>query len=380
VTVQADAVLIGGGVMGCAIGWRLAQAGVDTIILERAIPGAEASSAAAGILAAQEEARGPGPLADLALRSRARFPELAAELRAATGVDIGHRECGLTAVCLEPGDEDRLEQRYAWQRAAGLRLEWLRGDALRAREPALAPAIATGLHFPDDGQVEPRAYLRALALAAAGAGARFMTGAHVRRVVHDGPRVAGVEVEGELVAARTVVVAAGSWSALVEGGDLPPRSVRPMRGQIAQLETRPPAIRGTIVCASGYVVGRADGRVLAGSTMELVGYEKQVTAGGLHHVLDVALRLAPGLASAPVTETWANFRPATDDELPFIGPTQHEGLLVATGHFRNGILLSPITADLIAELVVRGRTSLDLGPFLALRALHGRHPEGPVSD
>src|SRR5215470_6080472 len=128
--MKADAVIIGGGVMGCAIGWRLAQAGVDTVVLERAIPGAEASSAAAGILAAQEESRGPGPLTELALRSRARFADVAAELRAATGVDIGHRACGVTAVCLEPGDEARLEARYRWQRAAGQRLEWLAGDEL----------------------------------------------------------------------------------------------------------------------------------------------------------------------------------------------------------------------------------------------------------
>src|SRR6266705_817440 len=158
--MRADTVIIGGGVMGCAIAWRLAQAGVDTVVLERAIPGAEASSAAAGILAAQEESRGPGPLTELALRSRARFAEVAAELRAATGVDIGHRACGLVAVCLAAGDEARLEARYGWQRDAGQRLAWLRGAELAACEPALDPAIAAGLHFPDDGQVEPRAYLR----------------------------------------------------------------------------------------------------------------------------------------------------------------------------------------------------------------------------
>ena len=142
-----------------------------------------------------------------------------------------------------------------------------------------------------------------------------------------------------------------------------PRAVRPMRGQIAQLETRPPAIRGTIVGPAGYLVGRADGRVLVGSTMELAGYDRRVTAGGLRHVLDHALRLAPGLADAPVSETWANFRPTTEDRLPVLGHAPVEGVIVATGHFRNGILLSAITADVVRELVVEGRASVDLAPF-----------------
>jgi glycine oxidase len=364
---MTDVIVIGGGVMGCGIAWRLAQAGQSVLVLERAIPGAEASSAAGGILAAQEESHAPGPLFDLALRSRARFRDVAVELREATGIDIGHRECGLIAVAVSEEEEAALERRYGWQRDRGLPLTWLRGDELRAREPALGPAARAGLAFPDDGQVEPRAYLRALAQAAARAGARFVQGAYVRRVVHAGGRVAGVELEGELLEARRVVIAAGSWSALVDGAELAPRSVRPMRGQIARLETRPPAVRGTLTGAGGYLVGRPDGSVLAGSTMELVGFDKRVTAGGLHHVLDVAVRLCPALADAPVVDTWANFRPTTDDRLPILGPGPKDGLLIATGHFRNGILLSPITADVIADLVVRGRAAVDLAPFALSR-------------
>src|SRR5262249_58902231 len=153
-----------------------------------------------------------GPLTELALRSRARFADVAAERHAATGVDIGHRVAGVLAVCLEPDDVARLEARYGWQHAAGQRLEWLRGDELRAREPALDPAIERGLWFPDDGQVDPRAYLRALALAAAKAGVRFVTGAYVRRVVHDGRRAAGVEAKVEQVPAGTAAIASASWS------------------------------------------------------------------------------------------------------------------------------------------------------------------------
>jgi glycine oxidase len=365
---SADCVVIGGGVMGCAVALRLAQAGVKTVVLERSIPGAEASAAAAGILAGQEEADGPGPMAELQLASRALFAGLAAELRDATAIDIGYRETGLMRASFGDDDAVGLDARYAWQRERGLRLEWLDGAAAREREPALSEKVARALVFPDDGQLDPRPYLRALSVAAVRAGAEFVSGAYVRRVLHDGTRVEGVDLEGGAIATGRVVIAAGSWSSLVEGSGLPTQAVRPMRGQIVQVETRPPAVHGTIVSPrGGYVVGRADGRVLCGSTMESAGFEKAVTAGGLVTVLDVALELAPGLADAPVTETWANFRPATADGLPILGPAPLGGLCFATGHFRNGILLSAITAELVRDCVTGATPRLDLAPFLIQR-------------
>lgn len=361
---SAECVVIGGGVMGCGIALRLAQAGVRTVVLERAIPGAEASSAAGGILAAQEEAEGAGPVAALSLASRARIPALVDELRALTAIDVGYRETGCLRLCADDAQVAATEDRVAWQRAAGLRLAWVRGNrALRELEPSIDERWEVGLHFPDDHQLEPRAYVRALSQAAALAGATFVTGAYVRRVVHEGGRVVAVDVEGGRVATPRVVVAAGSWTSLVDGLGLPPAAVRPMRGQIAMLETRPPAVRGTIFAPGGYLVGRADGRVLCGSTMELAGYDRSVTAGGLAHVLGLALSVIPGLARAPVVETWANFRPTTDDRRPILGASAVDGLFLATGHFRNGILLSPITAEIIRDLVVHGRSAHDVAPF-----------------
>jgi glycine oxidase len=370
VSRETDCVIIGGGVMGCSIALRLSQAGVRTTVLERSIPGAEASSAAAGILAGQEESEGPGPLTTLSIASRARFAALAEELRALTGIDIAYRKVGVLSLAATAADEERLERRYGWQRDAGQRLEWLRGRELAACEPHLAPGWRSGLYCPDDHQLDPRPYARALSQAAAAAGARFVTGAYVRRVVHDGTRVQGVELDGERIEAAHVVVAAGSWSSLVEGITLPPSTVKPVRGQIVLCETRPPAVRGTIVSPGGYVVGRADGRVLCGSTMEQAGYDRSVTAGGLAHVLGLALAIVPSLASAPVIETWANFRPTTDDHLPILGEANIRGLVFATGHFRNGILLSPITAEIVRDLVTTGRAAhFDAAAFSPARVL-----------
>jgi len=369
VSRETDCVIIGAGVMGCSIALRLAQAGVRTTVLERAIPGAEASSAAAGILAGQEESEGPGPLTTLSLASRARFPALAEELRTLTGIDIGYRPVGVLSLAASAEDEERLERRYGWQREAGQRLEWLRGAQLAACEPQLAPAWRSGLYFADDHQLDPRPYARALSQAAAAAGARFVTGAYVRRVLHDGAHVQGVELDGTRLEATHVVVAAGSWSSLVEGITLPPATVKPVRGQIVLCETRPPAVRGTIVSPGGYVVGRADGRVLCGSTMEQVGYDRSVTAGGLAHVLGLALGIVPALASAPVIETWANFRPTTSDHLPILGEARIAGLVFATGHFRNGILLSPITAEIVRDIVVGASARTDAAAFSPARVL-----------
>jgi glycine oxidase len=189
----------------------------------------------------------------------------------------------------------------------------------------------------------------------------------VRRVVHDGARVVGVAVEDRTIESPRVIVAAGSWSGLVEGAALPPGSVRPMRGQIVELQTRPPKFTHVLFAPGGYLVPRADGRVLVGSTMELVGFRKEVTCAGLASLCSLAARAVPALAEAPVERFWANFRPYTDDHLPLLGPTPIRGLHLATGHFRNGILLTPITAEAVAAAALDEPPPVDLGPFSVAR-------------
>jgi glycine oxidase len=358
-----DIAIVGGGIMGSAIALRLAQHGVSVTVIERGIPGAEASSAAAGILGPQMEAEGPGPLLELGLKSRALYPELAAELREMTGIDVGYDRSGVLAVALDAAGERDLDARAAWQLARGLRADRLGGDEARVREPALGPDVRAALAFPDDGQVVARELARAFSQAAAVAGARFVTGRYVRRVVVEAEAVTGLELDGETLPAGVVVVAAGSWSGLVEGAGVPPGIVRPARGQLVSIDTRPPLFRSVVSAPGGYLVPRRDGTVLAGSTVEMAGFKKQVTVAGLAGILTLARTLVPALADAPVTSTWSNFRPYTEDHLPVLGTTNVRGLVLATGHFRNGILLAPITADSIAALIATGHSPTDLAPF-----------------
>jgi glycine oxidase len=363
----ADVAIVGGGVMGCAIALRLAQRGVAVTVIERGIPGAEASSAAGGILAPQWEAEGPGPMLDLGLASRALYPDFAVELRELTSVDVGYARDGMLDAAWDEPRTVALAVRRAWQVERGLRAELLSGGDLRALEPHLGPRVHRALHLPDEGHVNARALVSALSQAAAIAGARFLKGRYVRRVVIAGNRVTGVELDQETLAAGTVVIAAGSWSSLVEGGGVSPPMVRPARGQMVAIDVRPRLFRRVIAVDGGYLVPRLDGTVLAGSTLEMVGFRKEVTVEGLAKILDMARALVPDLGAAPVVETWSNFRPYTDDELPVIGTAGPQGLVIATGHFRNGILLTPITAQLICELITTGTSSLDLTPFSPAR-------------
>jgi glycine oxidase len=365
---KPDVAIIGGGVMGCGVALRLAQRGLAVTVIERGIPGAEASSAAAGILGPQMESDTPGPLLELGLRSRALYPALAAELRDATGIDIGYLKSGVLAVAFDAAQEADLAARRTWQLARGLRVETLSPTSVRTLEPALSPELVAALRFPDDGQVNARELARGLSQAAAAAGATFLQGRYVRRVLIDRGAAVGVELDGELLAAGAVVVAAGSWSGLVEGAGVPAQVVRPARGQLASIETRPPILRHVIsLHGRGYLVPRRDGSVLAGSTMEMVGFRKEVTVAGLAQILTMAHTLVPALADAPITSTWSNFRPYTEDHLPVLGLTPVRGLVLATGHFRNGILLAPMTAQVIAELVMTGQSTFDLSPFAISR-------------
>jgi glycine oxidase len=280
---------------------------------------------------------------------------------------VGYRECGALEVSLRATDARRLARRVAWQQP---RPRLLARRALAEREPSLGPRVVAGVAFEHDARVDPRVLFRALHIAAAQSGVEFRSGAMVRRVVSEGGRAAGVALDdGSVVRARDVIVAAGSWTTLVEGLGIKAGAVVPARGQIVELETPEPLLESVIVGPRAYLVPRDDGRVLVGSTMEFVGYRREVTAGAVRDLLDAALELVPALASANLKQSWSSFRPYTKDELPLIGPTATPGLWLASGHHRNGILLAPVTAAVVAQLVLGKRSRVPLAPFAPDRAL-----------
>ncbi|MFW5876742.1 MAG: glycine oxidase ThiO [Myxococcota bacterium] len=355
-----DVLVVGGGVMGCAVALRLAEAGVRVEVLERSVPGAEASSAAAGILGAAIEAQHGGPALSLGRRSRELHDALSEQLLRDHGIDVGLRGCGLMLAAFDGDELGRLDAMLEVWRTADVRAERLEGEEARRREPSLSTEVHGAVDLPDEGQIDPPTLLKGLAIAAERAGATFRSGAQVHRVRIEHGRAIGVETDGEFLPAGQVVVAAGSWTSLVGGVSIPEKTIQPVKGQIVACETRPPVFRRIVFGGGGYVVPRPDGRTLCGSTEERVGFRRAVTFAGLGRVLSLACRLAPSLGDAPVQGHWASFRPGTPDDLPLIGNAGAEGLWLASGHYRNGILLAPVTAEITADLVLGRDTRPEL--------------------
>ena len=364
--MTSDIVVIGAGIHGCATALRLAQAGARVTVLERSVPGAEASSAAGGILSPGVEAQHGGPLLTLAQDSMRRWPALVEELESATGVDLAYRANGTLRIVFSAAEAAAWRADLPRLVALGVAAEWLDGADLRTLEPALAGTVCGGFHFRGEASLDPKPLLRALAIAAAGAGVRFVTG-QVRRIAVEQGRVAGVEHSTGRIAADSVLLAAGAWSCLVEGSGLPAGAVRPVRGQMVVLEARKDLVARVVFSPQGYLVPRPDGRILCGSTMEEAGFEKAVTASGMLSILGMAVGTAPELATAPYLESWSNFRPATADGLPILGPGNVPGLFYSTGHHRHGVLLAPASADLVAASLLGEAPAPDLTPYSAAR-------------
>lgn len=344
--------IVGGGVMGCATALALTQRGVEVVVLERAVPGAEASSAAAGILGAQAELHGREDDAALFVRAREGWPSWAAALREASGLDVGWRRSGVLRVARTEDERAELMREVVWQSERGMRAELLEPARARELEPQLTESILAAAHFPDDAQVDPPALLRALMAAIAlDPRAAIRSGTTVERLLIEGDRCVGVKLDDGELRAEATVLAAGSWSSLVPGVPTTVPAVRPVRGQMVLLDERPPRLRTIVFGAGGYVVPRGDGRVLCGSTMEHVGFRKEVTAGGVQVILASALACVPSLASAQLAGTWSNFRPHAEKGA-LVGASPLEGLFLATGHYRNGILLAKTTADAVTEAIL----------------------------
>jgi glycine oxidase len=362
--VIADVVILGGGVIGCATAWELARRGLSVVVVERDTPGLGATSAAAGMLSPLSESEEAGPFLELALSSLDRYPSFVAALFEETGIDVEYRQRGKLEVAFDEAGEARLRATYGWRREAGFVVDWLDADEARRMEPALSPRARAGLFNARDHQVDNRRLGRAAWLAAERAGARFLTGTPALAIRSAAGRVRGVALaNGEVVTAPRVVLALGSWSGGLDG--LPrPLPVFPVRGEIIALEAAPSPLTRVVSTGRCYLVSRAEGRVLVGATAERAGFQSRATAGGVQKLLAAAIEAVPALAGAPIAELWGGLRPGTPDTLPILGPDPEvEGLVYATGHYRNGILLAPITAQLVMAAVVGERPALSLAPF-----------------
>ena len=363
--------IVGGGIVGFGIAMRLAQGGAEVTVFERSMPGTEASFAAGGILGAQAEADRPGPFLDLCVESRARFPAFAREVEELAGVDVGYLPSGVLEVASSERAHEALATRVRWQTQSGLAAELLSGAEARAMEPELSPELLGAAYFPDDHQVDNRKLMRGLMLACGALGVTVQLG-HVQTVHLEHGRATGVDVDGALQRGDAVVLAAGAWSGLIQGWGLSGPHIRPARGQMLMFQTQRPLLRKIIYTERGYLIPRADGRIIAGSTLEFTGFQKVVTAAGIARIVGQALLACPALEHAELIESWSGLRPYSDDRLPFLGAGPSGGLFLATGHFRNGILLAPVTADLIADAVLGRRPTLSLAPFRYDRATSSR--------
>jgi glycine oxidase len=351
-----DAVFVGGGVIGLACAWRAAQRGACVVVLERAEPGAGATGVAAGMLAPVGELTfGEPELLELTLAAARLYPDFVAELEAATGESTGYARQGALHVALDRDEAAQLRRVHDLQRSLELEAEWLPPRRCRDLEPGLTPSFNGGVFAPDEAAVDPRALTLALLAALAAAGAEVWTGTEVVAGLFDGERLVGVRTaDGAELGAGVVVLAAGAWSGQAEWLPEPARPpVRPVKGEIVELRTRDGAAPCKRILASErvYLVPRPDGRLIVGATSEEQGFDTTVTAGGVHELLREAYRLLPDVAEMELVDAMAGLRPATPDNLPLVGPGAIDGLLLATGHYRNGILLAPLTADAVAALL-----------------------------
>ncbi len=348
---SSDIAIIGGGVIGLSIAWRLAAQGATVTVLDSGEPG-QATQAAAGMLAPLAECRAPSSLLPLALDSLRRYPDFAAALREQTGMDISLCGPGLLRVARTEDEEDALCRTHSWQRDAGLPLRWLSGDEARVLEPSLCPQVRAAVLSLDERHVPPRRLHRALQAACLQSRVRLLH-CTVTEFNCERARVTCVQTAQGRIPCGEVVIAGGAWSAELAARLKAAFPVRPVRGQTVTLRPTVP-LRHTLYSPNGYLVPRPDGTVLAGATEEDAGFDARPTAEGVASLLLSAMSLVPALAEAAWDNVRVGLRPVTPDGMPLLGRVPGwENVSVAAGHGRNGILLAPLTADALADWLLR---------------------------
>jgi glycine oxidase len=370
-----DAVIVGGGIIGGSIAFNLAQRNLRVAVLDRQELMHEASWAAAGMLSPAPDCPAAIPLVPLGRASLALYPRFVAAVEDASGLRTRYRAGGAVEVICH-GDAGReLSTLVALHRGLGLACEPLRLEEARNMEPALGRDVQAAALLPDECSIEPRAMASAVLAAAASASVTLCPGVEVISLARDGNKCVGVKVSsGEHFHAGHVVLAAGCWSSQIPEA-APYAPTVPVRGQMVALRNSGMPIRHVLRSERGYLVPRgveSPQTVVVGSTVENAGFEKRLTSGGIEKILSAANELAPELAKAEIVETWSGLRPGTPDQLPILGPVDFDGLVFATGHYRNGILLTPVTAKLISDWITERRTSIDWEMFSPLRFLGGK--------
>lgn len=363
--MSSDVIIIGSGVIGLSIAHTLIREGLSVILLDSGQPGRAASWASAGVLAPQGAQPQAGPYLDLSLKSRDLYDGFAQQLMEDSGVDIEYRGDGGLHIAVDDGEAEVLEARYQHQQRLGLPVERLEPKDVLSLEPALSPEVRGGLMFTGLHQVENRRLVQALTVAVGLQGGTFVTGAPVTALMTGKNKVSGVETPRGRFRGGIVINAAGAWAGQIGGSDAPSPPVKPVKGQMLALNVGTTTPIGRVVHGIGqYLVPRRDGRLLVGATVEKTGFDVCVTAGGITKLLNNAFRLAPSLGQASIVESWAGLRPKSKDGKPILGPAGVDGLVMASGHFRNGILLAPVTAKLIGEYVLNGGVPSEMTPYL----------------
>ena len=361
-----DAVVAGGGVIGAAIALELAEAGLKVGVFDAQQPGREASWASAGMISPVPESVALAPLLPISMASVQRYPEFIARVEELSGSKVGYRKEGALDVFLDDEKQSEITQILGQHRKAGLQAEALSGQQACELEPALTAEIRAAVLRPYEASLDNRLFTEATLEGARRKGVEIHAGNGAKALLTDGRVCKGLQLASGSVEARWTIIAAGCFSAGIEGArDYAP--VTPAKGQMVALRCEAVKLRRDLWNGHLYLVPRTDGRIIAGATVEYEGFDRSVTAAGMKKILTGAISLVPGLEKARVEETWAGLRPDTPDHLPILGPTDQEGLLIATGHFRSGILLTPITAQLIREWVTIEKVSVDWAAFSPMR-------------
>ena len=372
---QYDVAVAGGGLIGASIAFELASEGMRVAVFDAQNPGREASWASAGMISPAPESSVMASLLPISMASVQLYPEFLQRVEELSGKTVGYRKDGALDLLLNGAEQSEIDEILALHRGAGLRAEALSGPEAREIEPALTSELRAAVHRPDEASLDNRLFTEATLEAARRRGAEIFPGNGAKALWKERNTCKGLQLQEGRVEARWTVIAAGCFSACIEGvAAYAP--VTPAKGQMMALRCDSVNLKKDLWSGHMYLVPRHDGRIIAGSTVEYEGFDRNVTVAGMKKILGGAISLVPALESARIEETWAGLRPDSPDHLPILGPTDLDGLLIATGHFRSGILLTPITARLIREWVTTQKVSENWAPFSPMRFQQARHSRG----